>query len=443
MCKLICYHKACRIPSYPCVHTASNIAVKPTFFLAPALPWRTALRRLLSVLLTTLAALSWVLPGPALLGPACSPLLIVGVLLAESPAGRFRAALTYFGLVGSALPGEVQSFFGSGWMVGLGLWVLSSLILAGPWAWASRGWRVVVVLLIEALPPIGFFGWASPLAAAGVLYPGFGLAGFALGLAILWALAVLVRPASTINALTLSMVASIVLSGASVWANAAYTPPEPPAGWLGVNTHVGRETDDVMTEVARNQQWIDQASAVVRAKAKSKAGAKQRLVVVLPEDEAGTWGLGTAAQVLAAMRPGDVWLVGASVISSRPHWDGRYLDAVVGLGQRGDAVLFASPAPVPGGMWKPWNGEKSYTASHWWEPVQTVAGMRTWAAICYDQGIAWPWMQALVQRPDVMLRVSNFWYEPAGAVAPRVEAATAAAWARLLVAAVVTAVNRG
>ncbi len=42
-----------------------------------------------------------------------------------------------------------------------------------------------------------------------------------------------------------------------------------------MNTHVGRETDDVMTEVARNQQWIDQASAVVRAKAKSKAGAKK------------------------------------------------------------------------------------------------------------------------------------------------------------------------
>ena len=172
----------------------------------PALSWRAILRGLLSLLLPALAALVWVLPGPALLGPACSPLLIVGVLLAESPAGRFRAALTYFAIIGSALPGEVQSFFGSGWLVGLGLWVLSSLILAGPWAWASRGWRAVVVLLIEALPPIGFFGWASPLAAAGVLYPGLGVVGFALGLAILWTLAVLVRPASTLNALTLSMV---------------------------------------------------------------------------------------------------------------------------------------------------------------------------------------------------------------------------------------------
>jgi hypothetical protein len=273
--------------------------VKPTFFLAPDLPWRTALRRALSVLLPALAALAWVLPGPTLLGPALSPLILVGVMLADSPLWRFLAALAYFGVGGSALPSEVQSFFGSGWVIGIGLWVLSSVILAAPWAWASRGWRVVVVLLIEAVPPLGFFGWLSPLATAGVLYPGLGLVGFALGLALLWVLAVLARPASTLTALTLSMVASVVLSGASVWANAAYTPPEPPAGWIGVSTHVGRESGDVMADVARNQQWIDQAAAAVAQEA--QAGAKKGLVVALPEDVAGTWGPGTAAQVRASV----------------------------------------------------------------------------------------------------------------------------------------------
>jgi hypothetical protein len=424
--------------------------------MTPAAAWLRRLRLALSIFFPALAALAWVLPGPVLAGPALSPLLIVGVMLADGPLGRFVAALAYFGIGGLALPTEVQNFFGSGWVIGIGLWALSSVILAAPWAWASRGWRVVVVLLLEALPPIGFFDWMSPLAAAGVLYPGLGLVGFALGL--LWVLAVLARPASPLNALTLSMVASVALSCVSIWANVAYTPPEPPAGWVGVNTHVGRESDDVMAEVARNQQWINQAAAAVAAVPQdhgtpaaraakapacggARAGAKKGLVVVLPEDVAGTWGPGTAAQARAAMRPGDVWLVGASVLTNHPHWDGRYLNAVVGLGQRGDALLFASPVPVPGGMWKPWNRGKSYTATRWWEPVQTIAGVRTWASICYDQGLAWPWIQALVQRPAVVLRVSNFWYEPAGAVVPRVEAATTAAWARLIGAAVVTAVN--
>lgn len=398
-------------------------------------------RRALSILFPALPALAWGLPGPVLLGPALSPLLIVGVMLAENRRWRVLAALAYFGIVGSALPSEVQSFFGSGWLVGFGLWALSSAILAGPWAWASCGWRVVAVLLIEALPPIGFFGWASPLAVAGILFPGMGGVGFVLGLAILWTLAVLVRPASTLNTITLSMSAAVILSVVSLWASAIYTLPAPPTGWIGVNTRVGRETDDVLAEVARNQGWIDQAAAAVEQE--EKTGARKRLVVVLPEDVAGTWGPGTATQVSAAMRPGDVWLVGASVSAGGRPWDGRYLDAVVGLGQRGDALLFASPVPVPGGMWRPWNWSKSYTASRWWEPAQTIAGVGAWASICYDQLLAWPWLQAVVQRPAVVLRVSNYWYEPAGAAVPRAASATTAAWTRLMGAAVVTAVNRG
>ncbi|MHB1669459.1 carbon-nitrogen hydrolase family protein [Thiomonas sp.] len=404
-------------------------------FLAPA----SLLRRLLAVLLPAVAGLAWILSSKPY-GVFMSPLLIIGVMLAENRRWRFLAALAYFGCGAASLPPEVQNFFGSGLGLGVGLWALSTVLLALPWAWASRGWHVVAVLLLEAVPPLGLFGWLSPLAVAGVFYPGLGLMGFALGLAILWTLAVLVQAKSSDAAITLAMVASAVLSGVSVWANAVYTPPVAPAGWVGVNARVGHETDDVMAEVGRNQGWIDRAAGVVRAGAKSKAGAK-RMVVVMPEDVAGTWGPGTAAQARAAMRPGDVWLVGASVLGPR-HWDGSYLNAVVGLGQRGDAVLFVSPVPVPGGMWKPWAGGKSYTAAHWWEPVQTIAGVRTWAAICYDQGITWPWLQALVQRPAVVLQVSNTWYEPTGAGAPRIEAATAAMWARLMGAAVVAAVNR-
>ncbi|CDW95905.1 putative TraB [Thiomonas arsenitoxydans] len=436
----------------------------PPTFLATALPSlrRITARRLLSVLLPALAGLAWTLSSQPY-GVGLSPLLIVGVLLAESPLGRFLAALAYFGVGSAALPSEVQSFFGSGCIVGIGLWVLSSTLLAAPWAWASRGWRVVAVLLIEALPPLGFFGWLSPLAVAGVLFPGMGVVGLLLCLALFWARAESMwTDDQQISAPSFLAPVSRGLFVLVVVANALYAPPAAPYGWIGVNTRVDHETDDVIAEVARNQQWINQAAAAVAAAPQdhgtpaardakapafggAQAGAKKQggVVVVLPEDVAGTWGPGTAAQARAAMRPGDVWLVGASVLADRVRWDGRYLNAVVGLGQRGDALLFASPVPVPGGMWKPWNREKSYTASHWWEPVRTIAGVRTWASICYDQGLAWPWLQALVQRPAVVLRVSNYWYEPAGAVAPRVEAATTAAWARLMGAAVVTAVNRG
>lgn len=394
----------------------------------------------LAPVLFALSGASWLLPTNQPYGAFFSLLLPVGVALADGPRWRFLSALAYFAAGGSILPAEVQSFFGSGWLVGVGLWAVSSVALAAPWAWASSGVRSVAVVVVEALPPMGFFGWMSPLTAAGLFFPGWGAIGLLPLLALIWTAATIASPRTGNRALETAMLAVVMLCGASLLANAVYEAPSAPVGWIGVNTRVGRETDDVLAEVVRNQRWIDQAAAAVAQR--EKAGAKKSLVVVLPEDVAGTWGPGTAAQVRAAMRPGDVWLVGASARSADRPWDGQYLDAVVGLGQRGDALLFASPVPVPGGMWRPWNWSKSYTASHAWEPAQTIAGVRAWASICYDQLLAWPWLQAVVQRPAVVLRVSNYWYEPAGAAVPRVASATTAAWARLMGAAVVTAVNR-
>ncbi|SCC91707.1 membrane hypothetical protein [Thiomonas sp. X19] len=93
-------------------------------FLAPTLSLRllVALRRLLAVLLPALAGLAWTLSDKPY-GVVAAPLLIVGVMLADNPRWRFLAALAYFGVGGAALPSEVQSFFGSGWIVGVGLWM--------------------------------------------------------------------------------------------------------------------------------------------------------------------------------------------------------------------------------------------------------------------------------------------------------------------------------
>jgi hypothetical protein len=196
-------------------------------------------------------------------------------------------------------------------------------------------------------------------------------------------------PASLFGRMMLILFSGLVLAQSRrgllalvVVANLIYAPPAAPAGRIGVNTRVVRESDDVLAEVARNQRWIDQAAAAVAATGQdhstpasrvAKAGAKKHggVVVVLPEDVAGTWGPGTTAQVRAAMRPGDVWLVGASVPEAR-HWDGRYLNAVVGLGQRGNALLFVSPVArtrrdVEAMGWREVN-----TSAHWREPVQTI-----------------------------------------------------------------------
>ncbi len=69
--------------------------------------------------------------------------------------------------------------------VGIGLLFTASAILTLPWIalWqndpSQRFWRIPVALLLSAVPPIGIINWASPLTAAGLLFPGTGLAGLA------------------------------------------------------------------------------------------------------------------------------------------------------------------------------------------------------------------------------------------------------------------------
>jgi len=67
---------------------------------------------------------------------------------------------------------------------------------------------------------------------------------------------------------------------------------------------------------------------------------------------------------------------------------------------------------------------------------------RAWAALCVEQVQPWTWLEALWQRPDVILAMSNDWWAPEGNAAPEIQTASALAWARLMGVPLVGAVNR-
>ena len=97
---------------------------------------------------------------------------------------RRRAAYTagaiyYATALWPLLPGA-RNFFGpdASVLVAVGLWALSFLVLALPWLliWSPRRgeaiWRAPVGIALTVIPPVGIIGWASPLIAAGILFPG-------------------------------------------------------------------------------------------------------------------------------------------------------------------------------------------------------------------------------------------------------------------------------
>jgi len=331
---------------------------------------------------------------------------------------RFAVALAYFLAGSSGLPAGAATFFGPGHeMLGDVLWVTSAVMLALPWVWAS-GWKgTLAALVLDAVPPLGCFGWLSPLTAAGALYPGTGLGGLALLLGLCAGMAERKWPIIG-SLIALALLVNLVFLSAHR--------PSPPTRWIGVDTQVGPVSGNIVEAAMQRSAWLAQV----------RNAARDARVVVLPETLAGPWLPGTAAQIRSAILPGQMWLVGATA------WvDNRRADVLMKVSRRAEQErpLFVSPFPVPVSMWTPW-ADGGYRAA-WWEPVRRVAGVHVWAAICYDQLLPWVWIEGLVQSPAVVLAVSNDWWAR-GTGAAEIQRATTWAWARLMDTAVVRAENR-
>ena len=142
----------------------------------------------LGVLLSAALGLAISSGSPA--GLATSILAPVIWLRQRSRGGAYICAGAYYLAALRSLPVVSRNFFGpeSGLPNGLCLWLVAASVLALPWlcAWSPLRsgslWRCPISLLATIVPPLGLIGWASPAAAAGLLFPGTGYVGFTLTL---------------------------------------------------------------------------------------------------------------------------------------------------------------------------------------------------------------------------------------------------------------------
>jgi hypothetical protein len=339
------------------------------------------------------------------IGIALSPLLVPVVIVRSNSWHRWACAFGYF-LAGSAgIPGGASTFFGPGHlMMGYLLWILSAAILAFPWAWVSNGWRAIRVLIFSALPPLGIIGWLSPLTAAGFWFPGLSWIGLVFLLIMMWMLG------------GRKHLGIVVLATVSMIANLNYREAQSPAGWIGVDTHVGPEPKEPMAQYVRLNDWISQV----------RQQARDAKVVVLPETLAADWWAGTRFVLGQAVPPGQTWLVGATITDNQGTWDAIGL---VRHGQVNAGPLLRAVLPVPVSMWKPW-AQNGYAAA-WLPSVHVIDDKRTMAVICYDQLLVWPWLEALWLRPEFIIAPGNGWWAEQGSI-PTIQVASVKAWSRLM-----------
>ncbi len=331
----------------------------------------------------------------------------------------------YSGATWVVIPGA-KTFFGAGAGLfdGVGLWLTGAALLCVPYAliWSVSPrflWlRAPAAVLISLPPPLGIIGVASPLTAAGLLFPGTGWLGLA---AILMSIAALcVRPAFTAWAIAAIAFSCNLASPAN---------PKPPSDWQAVSTHFGGLGLNGVSAEDEFQaaEFIQQAALHSNAR-----------VIVFPETAVPRWTEATdlfwQPTLEAVASSGKTILIGTTFdIPGQPGYEN-------GIIIRGaQAGVFLQHIPVPVGMWNPMRS--SSVPFHILNPsVVTIGNHRAAIIICYEQFVTWPILKAFLDHPDVLVGVANDYWARDTRI-PALQSQILKFWARLFRSSKISATN--
>ena len=308
---------------------------------------------------------------------------------------RFMAgivSMAYFLAASRDLPQSASAYLEVGMIESVGLWFAASasFVLVHTLLWTSKpGWlraaRYGVVSTLMALPPLGITGWASPITAAGVMFPGwgwFGLAATATGQLVM---TTRVWP-----------VAALAFGGAWAWSTAPLGPPNMPQRWIGINTGFD------YSNMTNANGYLQSFSTITKVK---QAASEGHSVIVLPESALGTWTPTTEHLWANTLMGTDVTVLGGAIAPKAEGYD----NVIVKVTADGSEVVYRQRMPVPVAMWRPWSPGGA-TAEFFRNPVAEVNGFRIAPVICAEHLLIWPILQSMINQPDVVVAIGNGWW---------------------------------
>lgn len=331
---------------------------------------------------------------------------------------RLTAAVVsagYFLAASRGLPQGVATFYSSDLWPGLLLWLCAStgFVVVYTVLWTkktgARPCHYFLAAALMAIPPFGITGWAHPITAAGVLFPGWGWWGLVAATAGLMGLVTRMWPA-----------VAIVLAGFWIGSAATWDESTLPQGWQGVDLEMG-------ASLGRDTSLQRYRDLIATVTDRASGGARS---IVLPESSLGFWTPTVERLWVRALRGTEISVIaGAAVVDA-----GGYDNVLIAISSEGARLLYRERMPVPGSMWQPWRpllGQSGGARAHFFaNPVATIAYRRAAPLICYEQLIVWPLLQSMLHDPDVVIAVGNGWWTKGTSIVA-IQRASTNAWARL------------
>lgn len=360
---------------------------------------------------------SWYGPGHWSLLAALLPVLI----WACSPHRVAAAAVmaSYLGAAGWPVPQAVAVF--NDWPLALTL-VLYGVYVALYGAFWGLLWRakpleqalgLAIGFVAMTIPPLGALYFASPLIAAGAMYPGLGVWGMVATWGLLVCVICSMQGVARAREITPSVASSVgvafMLAGVAVVQNThRVSAIENKVLIRGIHTQL---SEYPATPAARYQRQFE-LMALVDAE---MASAGNATLLLFPEGVAGmreprvNWMWNEAAQ--RAQERGLTLAVGNSVVLEEAHGKASALVNQIELFGVHSGQLRAL-VDVPVGSWKPWAASGHYPARWFEQPDQTdIDGARVGAVMCWEELVAWPWLRHAANGTTTVLAASNTWFD--------------------------------
>ncbi len=366
-------------------------------------------------------------------GPCCLVATVAAVpILAYSQPRRaacFAVMAAYYATASYPMIPALQA---ASWVVNsvvaiVGLFVAVTLLLTAPWVllWSAdrnaRPWRLAASTLFSVVPPVGLIGWASPLLAAGALFPGMGWAGLALTM--------LVPVAVTIRLFPLSAVTTLMVT--ALIANLMAVPAQAVPDW--------EARDLSLAKSMKRGGGLD--SLAMHQKIQSVIVSSNADVLILPESAIPRWNDATVlmwrpvAEHLASSRR----LVLAGTTFPEPGSRKQRNGAVV-LGLADSIPTISQRLPVPIAMWNPFRDD-GFVACPSCPGTFDIADQRVALFVCYEQLLVLPVLLSLAKSPTVLVGISSTAWTQQTSI-PRSQAFCLWAWGRLFRLPVLNATSR-
>lgn len=361
------------------------------------------------------AALAW--SGRSILLLPMALILPMTLSIVHTKRMAFAGALSYFaGALWPIIPGSTCFFKQPTIINGAILWLLWAALLAAPFSLvgrvrpAARAFVVLLIIVIEAISPIGV---ASPILAAGVLFPTMGVFGI-LGIAsLIIGLSERMMWMRGIAVITVLLLFTLFFS----------PPIKSLAGWTAYDTHFQPTADYFWGQYSRTVTMVEDHN---RGKS---------IVSVFPENTLPGWTDPVSDMMVRATMSAYVpgthsFIFGAERIESRD----RRVPVVLARGHNHAEYVVRVPVPIA-----EWG--RDVPLDFFGPSTITVDGVRAGVLICYEQLLVYPVLRSVYDGATVLVAPSNLYWAK-GSTISNAQEVCVRSWSRLFNIPYYRAVNR-